>query len=594
MRFADVPDAFDPQTAYSAGPWRSGAADLDGDLLPEIYFANDFGPDRLLHNRLDAGASALRRAGGAADASPPRPRRCSATTPSRAWGSTSRDLNGDGIPDMYVSNIAQNYALRGEPLRLGEHRRPRGDAARASPPTGPQRGRSACRAAAGAGTPASPTSTTTACPRRCRRSASCAARRTAGRSCTSSPWATTTTCSIPGAWPHFKPGDDLSGHLHNPFFVRARDGRYYDLAAELGLDDSHVSRGIAIADVDGDGALDFAIANQWEPSDFFHNDSPRRGSSLEIVPAAAGRRGDGRRHAAGGGRRRPRSGSRDGRRLVGQVDGGSGHSGKRAPELHFGLGRLGAGTPLRVDLRWRDGAGRVRAETLRLAPGWHTILLGWTDGRASSGRGRRDLQDATCEHGKGGLIQMAEKSQRKRTCAWRRCGASPSPSRSSTSSATRCSASSSRWAQPLVALLAAYATEILLERWSRAGSAAGPASSAAARRSSTSCSPAHITGLAVAMLLYANDRLLPIAFAAAVAIGSKHLFRVGTNGGQPALLQPLEPGDHGDAARLPLGRHRAALHVHREPQRRLGLVPAGGHRLLGHVPQLACSPSGSR
>ena len=28
-----------------------GAADLDGDLLPEIYLANDFGPDRLLHNR---------------------------------------------------------------------------------------------------------------------------------------------------------------------------------------------------------------------------------------------------------------------------------------------------------------------------------------------------------------------------------------------------------------------------------------------------------------------------------------------------------------------------------------------------------------
>jgi hypothetical protein len=65
-----------------------------------------------------------------------------------------------------------------------------------------------------------------------------------------------------------------------------------------------------------------------------------------------------------------------GRRLVGQVDGGSGHSGKRAPELHFGLGRTGAGTPLRVDFRWRDGAGRVRAETIRLAPGRHTILLG--------------------------------------------------------------------------------------------------------------------------------------------------------------------------------------------------------------------------
>ena len=32
-----------------------GAADLDGDLFPEIYFANDFGPDRLLHNRSTPG-----------------------------------------------------------------------------------------------------------------------------------------------------------------------------------------------------------------------------------------------------------------------------------------------------------------------------------------------------------------------------------------------------------------------------------------------------------------------------------------------------------------------------------------------------------
>ena len=179
----------------------------------------------------------------------------------------------------------------------------------------------------------------------------------------------------PGAWPHFTPGDDLSGHLHNPFFVRARDGRYYDLAAEVGLDDSHVTRGIAIADVDGDGALDFAIADQWEPSYFFHNVSPHRGSALEIearLPAAAGAPGA----------TRPAVGAQgtvwlpDGRRLAAQVDGGSGHSGKRAPELHFGLGRVAPGTPLRVDLRYRDGAGRVRVETLRLPPGRHTIVLG--------------------------------------------------------------------------------------------------------------------------------------------------------------------------------------------------------------------------
>ena len=68
----------------------------------------------------------------------------------------------------------------------------------------------------------------------------------------------------------------------------------------------------------------------------------------------------------------------DGRRLVGQVDGGSGHSGKRAPTLHFGLGRLtarAASVPLRVDVRWRDASGTLRSRTLHLLPGWHRVLL---------------------------------------------------------------------------------------------------------------------------------------------------------------------------------------------------------------------------
>lgn len=37
--------------------------------------------------------------------------------------------------------------------------------------------------------------------------------------------------------------------------------------------------------------------------------------------------------------------------------------------------------------------------------------------------------------------------------------------------------------------------------------------------------PSHITGLACAMLLYANDRIMPIVFAATVAIGSKAILR---------------------------------------------------------------------
>jgi Na+-translocating ferredoxin:NAD+ oxidoreductase RnfD subunit len=77
------------------------------------------------------------------------------------------------------------------------------------------------------------------------------------------------------------------------------------------------------------------------------------------------------------------------------------------------------------------------------------------------------------------------------------------------------------WAQPLVSLAAAYGMEILLE-W-----AGGRRRAWLSKDTFDFLLPAHITGLAVAMLLYANDRLWPIAFASAVAIGSKAIFRVG-------------------------------------------------------------------
>jgi hypothetical protein len=34
----------------------------------------------------------------------------------------------------------------------------------------------------------------------------------------------------PASWPHFHPGDDLSGHDHNHFFVPSASGRYVDLS----------------------------------------------------------------------------------------------------------------------------------------------------------------------------------------------------------------------------------------------------------------------------------------------------------------------------------------------------------------------------
>lgn len=92
------------------------------------------------------------------------------------------------------------------------------------------------------------------------------------------------------------------------------------------------------------------------------------------------------------------------------------------------------------------------------------------------------------------------------------------------------------WAQPLVSLATAYAMEILLELAGRK------------RRAWLSAEtidfllPAHITGLAVAMLLYANDRLWPIAFASAAAIASKAIFRVGTGARTRHFFNPSNFG----------------------------------------------------
>ena len=82
------------------------------------------------------------------------------------------------------------------------------------------------------------------------------------------------------------------------------------------------------------------------------------------------------------------------------------------------------------------------------------------------------------------------------------------------------------WAHPLVALAAAYLMEWLLEMVDARASRRPLRFSGGPRQFVDFFLSAHISGLAVSMLLYANDRLLPVVFAAVVAIGSKALLRV--------------------------------------------------------------------
>ena len=82
------------------------------------------------------------------------------------------------------------------------------------------------------------------------------------------------------------------------------------------------------------------------------------------------------------------------------------------------------------------------------------------------------------------------------------------------------------WAQPLVALATTYSLEMVLEAIDARSNQRPLAFAGGLRNLVDFLLPAHITGLSIAMLLWANDQLLPFAFAAAVATGSKALLRV--------------------------------------------------------------------
>jgi hypothetical protein len=364
-----------------------GAQDLDDDLLPELYFANDFGQDRLLHNRSQKGRLRFAILEG---------RRGFATPSSSVVGRDSfkgmgvdfGDVDGDGHLDIFVSNITTEFGLQeGQLLFCGT-----GDVAAMKRGRAPFESRGEERLLSRSGWAWDA------------RLAdfdndgvleALQARGFLHGSINRWPelhelaMGNDGVLSAPKSWFRLGPDDDLSGHEPVTFGVRAAGGRFVDLASEVGLDDRAPSRGLATADVDGDGDLDLAVACQWARSIFYRNDAPSPGRFLGLhllVPLVAGEPSTTTSHPGHPGRGvrgRPAIGAKarvvfsGGRILERQVEGGNGHSGKGSPELHFGLASHPRSEPVRVDLRWRDPGGVPHAETLQLSPGWHTVVLGW-------------------------------------------------------------------------------------------------------------------------------------------------------------------------------------------------------------------------
>ncbi len=98
------------------------------------------------------------------------------------------------------------------------------------------------------------------------------------------------------------------------------------------------------------------------------------------------------------------------------------------------------------------------------------------------------------------------------------------------------------YAYVLVALATAYGMELLLEAIEAWSQNRPTRFSGSAVDLMNFLLPAHITGLACAMLLYSSDRLWPIAFAVAVATGSKYVFRVRVGNGVRHFFNPSNAG----------------------------------------------------
>jgi hypothetical protein len=367
-------------------PLAVAAYDLDGDQLPEAYVAHDFGPDRLLYNISKPGQIKFRLAEGTVDFWTPLSKAVGRDS-FKSMGIDFGDMNGDGLPDMYVSNVTtprsayesqEAFINTGETGALQNGRAPFKD-----------QSESLGLARTGWAWEARLADFDNDGVLEALQTVGFV-RGTVNRWPDLQELAMTNdgiSSRIDLAWPSIRVGDDISGHEHNPFFVRVND-RYVNIAAAIGFGEDRPSRGIALGDTDGDGDLDMAVSNLFAPSTFYENQCTDCGGfvGLHIVRpvSPSGRNvvvrdghpklGEGLRPAIGTAVRLVRQ---DGRVLISQVDGGGGHTGRRSPDVLLGLGASRGESE--VTLRYRLVGSGVETRTLKLQPGWHTVILGTSD-----------------------------------------------------------------------------------------------------------------------------------------------------------------------------------------------------------------------
>jgi enediyne biosynthesis protein E4 len=424
VEFREVAEVFRPDIA---GGWTLGIGvnDLNGDSLPDVYFANDFGPDHLLINcsRAEESFGKSRAELGCRPLTGPisfkllEGKRSLTKPASKVLGRDSfkgmgidfGDINGDGTPDIFVSNITERWALQESQFAFVSDGRAI-DAGLLAAGVAPYSDESEALGLSRSGWAwdAKLADFDNDGKLEALQAVGFSRGDRGGQEITwrKSCWsvlqelATANDALLKHAQSWFDMNDrggaakgcDLSGGTVNPFFAMNDEGRYEDVSAKVFpslVDPAAPSRGIAIADIDHDGRLDYVVARQYAPPTFNHGTSAAAlvNGFVGITP---------RFNLASGGRSellesnvaQPRSHESrpafgvvarlrlsDGRVLVKEVDGGNGHSGKRSADLLFGLGGLRGARVSSIEFEWRSGpnAQKQSARFTDLRPGRYYV-----------------------------------------------------------------------------------------------------------------------------------------------------------------------------------------------------------------------------
>lgn len=360
------------------------ACDINGDLLPEIYISNDFGPDKLLLNKSKKGTLKFNEVKG---------QRTFTSLKSNIIGNDSfkgmgaefYDINNDGFFDIYVSNIADKFALQ-ESHFVFIHNKNNDLLEKGIAPYKNESEKLGLSRSSWGWDSKFADFNNDGIPEAIQATGFVKGKINRWPQLQEAATLNDELLSNVKFWPVLQPGDDLSGDAHMPFFVRSKKGKYYDLAHDIGMGQNEMTRGIGISDVNKDGLLDFVSINQWEDSHVHINNSKSKNEfigislrlSLDQLTEKVIINGERKINSMPAVGAIVRLKLDDGSEIVRVVDGGNGHASRNSPEIHFGLG---VGKKERkiyaVEVNWRKSNGNIERAEVDLEKGWSTVYLNY-------------------------------------------------------------------------------------------------------------------------------------------------------------------------------------------------------------------------